>query len=74
MAQNKNAVIRISCSCLKEQMMRLRYETPEGRRRKNPLWSGCDGIGTIQLYRREKSGKQLIDTLKIDKAVCFWQQ
>lgn len=73
MAQNKNAVIRISCSCTKEQMMRLRYETPEGHRLKSPLWTGCGGTGTIQLYRREKGEKQLIDTLRLEDAVCRWQ-
>lgn len=73
MAQNKNAVIRISCSCTKEQMMHLRYETPEGHRLKSPLWAGCGSTGTIQLYRREKGEKQLMDTLKLEDAVCRWQ-
>lgn len=74
MAQNKTSMIKISCSCTKEQMMRLRYETPEGYRLKDPLWAGGAGIGTIQLYRREKGGKELIDTLKIDNGVCRWRQ
>lgn len=73
MARNKTSVIRISCSCTKEQMMQLRYETPEGHRMKNPLWAGCAGTGTIQLYHRKKSGKELIDTLKIENAVCRWR-
>lgn len=54
-------------------MMQLRYETPEGHRMKNPLWAGCAGTGTIQLYHRKKSGKELIDTLKIENAVCRWR-
>lgn len=73
-ARNKSAVIKISCSCFKEQMMRLRYETPDGHRLKSPLWAGGAGGGSIQLYRREKGGKQLVDTLKLENAVCRWQQ
>ena len=72
--KNTTAVIRISCSCTKEQLMRLRYETPEGQRLKSPLWSGSAGTGTVQLYRREKGGKELIDTLKLENGVCRWRQ
>lgn len=74
MARNRTSMIKISCSCTKEQMMRLRYETPEGHRLKSPLWAGGTGTGTIQLYRRERGGKELIDTLKSENAVCRWQQ
>ena len=74
MARNRTSVIKISCSCTKGQMMQLRYETPEGHRLKSPLWAGGAGTGTIQLYRREKGGKQLIDTLKLEDAVCRWRQ
>lgn len=74
MARNRTSVIKISCSCTKEQMMRLQYETPEGHRLKSPLWAGGAGTGTIQLYRREKGGKLLIDTLKLEDAVCRWRQ
>lgn len=74
MAKNRTSVIKISCSCIKEQLMQLRYETPEGHRLKSPLWSGSAGTGTIQLYRREKGGKELIDTLKLEDAVCRWRQ
>lgn len=74
MARNRTSVIKISCSCTKEQMMRLQYETPEGHRLKSPLWAGGAGTGTIQLYHREKGGKILIDTLKLEDAVCRWRQ
>lgn len=74
MARNKTSMIKISCSCVKEQMMRLRYETPEGHRLKSPLWASGAGTGTIQLYRRDKGGRELIDTLKLEDAVCRWRQ
>jgi len=71
-ARNKTSMIRISCSCTKEQMMHLKYETPGGHRLKSPLWAGSSGVGTIQLYHRGKDGKELIDTLKIENAVYRW--
>lgn len=74
MAQNKTAVIKISGSCTKEQMLRLQYENPDGTRSKQPLWAGCAGVGTIQLYRRTQGGRQLLDTLKLSDAICRWQQ
>lgn len=74
MAWNRTSVIKISCSCTKEQLMQLRYETPEGHRLKSPLWAGGAGTGTIQLYRRVKGGKELVDTLKLEDAVCRWRQ
>lgn len=74
MARNRSSMIKISCSCTREQMMHLRYETPDGHRLKGPLWAGGAGTGTIQLYRREKGGKELIDTLKLENAVCRWQR
>lgn len=74
MAQNKTAVIKISGSCTKEQMLRLQYENPDGTRSKQPLWTGCAGVGTIQLYRRTQGGRQLLDTLKLSDAICRWQQ
>lgn len=73
MAQNKDAVIRISGSCLKSQMMALNYENPDGMRKKQPLLAGGTGLGTIQIYRRQPGGKQLIDTLAFDNGLCEYQ-
>ena len=57
MAQNKTSVIKISGSCMKEQMMPLLYESPEGILSKRPLLaSGC-GIGKIEVYRRFRGGR-----------------
>lgn len=73
-ARNKTSMIRISCSCTRYEMMRLRYETPEGQRLGSPLWAGGAGTGRIQLYHLEKGEKELIDTLKIENAVCRWHE
>lgn len=73
MAQNKSAVVKLSGSCTKEQLMFLRYENPDGSLSKLPLWAGGAGIGTIQLYRRVPGGRELLDTLKIDSALCEYR-
>lgn len=73
MAQNKTAIIKISGSCTKTEMMSLNYEAPDGSRSKLPLHAGGMGVGTIELYRRIPGGRQLIDTLKMDNAFCEYQ-
>ena len=73
MAQNKDAVIKISGSCQKEHLMSLRYETPDGTKSPIPLFGGGAGYGTVQIYRRIPGGKQLIDTLAYDNALFEYQ-
>ena len=74
MAQNKTSVIKISGSCQKELMMPLLYESPEGILSNNPLCASGAGIGTIEIYRRIPGGKQLIDTLTVNDALCEYQR
>ena len=73
MAQNKTSIIKISGSCMKEQMMPLLYESPDGILSRRPLWASGAGIGKIELYRRFHGGAQLIDTLTVDDALCEYQ-
>lgn len=70
LAQNKTSVIKISASCLKEQMTAVNYEAPDGSRSGLPLYAGGAGLGTIQIYRRVPGGRQLIDTLTMQNALC----
>lgn len=73
LAQNKDAVLKLSGSCTKEQLMRLNYENPDGNLSQFPLRAGSAGIGTIQLYRRVAGGRELLDTLKLDDAFCLYR-
>jgi len=73
-ARNKTAVIKISGSCTKKQMLHLLYENPSGILSNRPLLAGCGGTGTIKLYRRTKEGRLLLDTLKLSDAISRWQQ
>ena len=73
MAQNRTSVIKISGSCMKEQMMPLLYESPDGILSRRPLWAGGAGVGKIEIYRRFRGGAQLIDTLTVEDAFCEYQ-
>ena len=74
MAQNRTSVIKISGSCMKEQMMPLLYESPDGILSRRPLWAGGAGVGKIEIYRRFRGGAQLIDTLTVEDAFCEYQR
>lgn len=73
LAQNKSTVVKISCSCTKEEMLQLKYEGPDGRIPKTPLRAGSDGIGTIQIYRKQSGVRELLDMLTIDNALCIYR-
>ncbi|MCQ2540279.1 MAG: hypothetical protein MJ114_07520 [Acetatifactor sp.] len=73
LAQNKDSVIKISGSCTKEQMMHMKYEDPDGLRSKLPLLAGSGAVGTIQIYRRSKEGKILLDTLHMSQGFCEYR-
>lgn len=73
MAQNKTSVIRISCYCMKDLMMPIHYESPDGSVRSNPLLAGAYGIGSVEIYRRIPGGLQLIDKLSVADAFCEYQ-
>jgi hypothetical protein len=73
-AKNKDSVIKISASCIKEQMLHLRYENPDGVLSRFPLWAGGDGEGTIQLFRRIPGGREYIDTLHMENLFCEYRR
>lgn len=72
-AQNKKAILKLSLNCLKKDMLPLHYESPQGNRRKTPLYGGGSGMGALELYRIVPEGLQWIDTLHIEDAFCAYQ-
>ncbi len=72
-ARNKTAVLKLSGSCKKAEMLHLQYENPDGVKSKLPLWAGSDGVGAIQLYRRVSGARELVDSLKLENALCIYQ-
>lgn len=72
-ARSKKAVIKISGSCTKAQMLSLKYESPDGILSKHPLRAGGSAIGTVQIFRRENGGRELIDTLHMEQGLCEYR-
>lgn len=72
-AKNKTAVIKISGSCTREQMLALQYESPEGVKAKLPLMAGAAATGTVRLYRRVSGGLELLDTLHMEQGFCEYR-
>ena len=72
-AQNRDTVIKISLSCIRDRLMELSYETPSGELPSSPLLGTGSGTGTVQIYRRTGDGLKLIDTLSVSDALCQCQ-
>ena len=67
--------IRVEISCQKKDMLKVRYESPDGGFRHTNLWNGGTGEGTIQLYRKNISIKnkwewELIDDIEVKNVGC----
>ncbi len=73
MARNRQYMIKISGSCTKEKMLKLKYENPDGGRSRTPLQSGGSGIGTVEIYRIVKGERELLDTLDMTNALCIYR-
>lgn len=72
-ARNRTAVIKISGSCTKAQMLSLRYESPDGSVPRSPLLAGGAGVGTVEIYRRVPGGRELLDTLDMSDGLCVYR-
>lgn len=53
-------------SCLKEDMLLINYEAPDGKKRHTRLWNGGNGVGTVRIYRDGK----LIDDIAAENVGC----
>ena len=73
LAQNNSAVIKISGSCTKEQMLQIKYEDPDGLCSRIPLLIGAAGSGTVSIYRRRGDQRELLDTLHMERAYCAYR-
>ncbi len=74
MAQNKDAVIKIVGNSMRDEMMTLDYETPDGNKPAAPLYAGGNARGKIELYRRIPGDLQWIDTLTIRSGLWEYQR
>lgn len=57
-------------TCLTDQMLQIRYESPDGAQRHNRLWNGGTGTGRVQLWVRKGLGWQLVDDMNVGHVGC----
>ena len=57
-------------SCLKGDMLLIRYEAPDGQARHNRLWNGGNGTGRVQLFERDGFEWVLVDDLDVAHVGC----
>ena len=69
-ARNKDAVVKVTVNSLKENMLGLHYENPDGKRT-DGLYGSGSGFGKVLLYRRTAEGGELIDTLTVKDALTI---
>lgn len=72
LGRNQRAVVKVSGSCSKAEMLALRYEAPDGQLLPFPLLAGAGGLGNVQLYRKNAGERELTDTLTLEHALCIY--
>ena len=70
-----SAKVQTEVVCLKKDMLKIRYEAPNGTFRHKNLWNGGNGTGTIKLYKKRISLKnkwewELIDEIEAKNVGC----
>jgi hypothetical protein len=69
-AQNRESVLELTLKCLKDEMLLVNYEAPNGTKRHNRLWNGGTGYGEIKLYKKNGHERILLDHVAIRSAGC----
>lgn len=69
------AKMQIEVICEKKDMLKIRYEAPNGSFRHKELWNGGNGIATIKLFKKHISIKnkwewELIDEMEARNVGC----
>lgn len=72
-ARNHDMLLKLSISSRLRTMMPMNYETTDGRRYRQPILCGNQGLGWIEIYRRTPAGLQLLDKLTIRDGLCEYQ-
>lgn len=68
--KNIHAKMITDISCLKQDMLLINYEAPNGKKLHNRLWNGGTGRGTVKLYRRYGLKYKLIDKILAENTGC----
>jgi len=69
-ATTRKAKIEIDFSCPRSHMLMMNYENPAGVKNHNQLWNGGHASGIVNLYRRQGSDYELIDSFDGELGGC----
>lgn len=68
--ENTKSVLEAKIRCCKSDMLLLNYESPDGQKLHNNLWSGGNACGILYLWKKKLTSKTLIDKLIADNVCC----
>ena len=65
-AENPHYLVDISVFCSKDDMLKINYEAPNGKKLHNRLWNGGNGHGVVKLYHKGR----LVDEVTCENTGC----
>ena len=68
--ENKKSKAIVNVECLKDEMLLINYEAPDGVKRHKNLYNGGTGYGAIKLYEKNKNNLTLIDEIECKHVGC----
>lgn len=68
-AKQQDIKLKLTLNCPKTEMLKIRYESPDGQMRHQQLWNGGTAMGTLEIYDRRQPDT-LIDRISIKHAGC----
>lgn len=69
-AMNHNSRMELTIECLKDEMLLVNYESPDGKKLHNHLWNGGTGYGSIKLFRKAGRKWALVDDISVKNTGC----
>jgi hypothetical protein len=70
-ARSPSHRLEVEVRCRRNDMLLMRYQSPDGQRRHDRLWNGGTGYGEARLYERGNSSRP-IDTIVLGHVGCEW--
>lgn len=68
--ESAKAVADVKVKCMKEDMLLVNYEAPDGSKRHKKLWNGGNGKGIVSLYEKYPDGLYLVDQMNAGHVGC----
>ncbi len=69
-ARNRAVEMQVDVVCPRNEMLLMRYQSPDGALRHNRLWNGGTGTGEIRLFARDGQRLTTIDVITMGHVGC----